>query len=104
MKELESIFKNREEIEKFFGDEVFRFKFMSEGTMYFETLNPIFISDQLVRFQLAFYYENGLDFFGYSSFKSWLDNFQLSEVSCINEESLVLTKMYFEEYKGNEAD
>ena len=39
---MENYFKNRQEVEQFFDNEVFVFSFFTEGQIYFETLRPIF--------------------------------------------------------------
>tara|TARA_R110002051_G_scaffold322578_1_gene413451 strand:- start:345 stop:680 length:336 start_codon:yes stop_codon:yes gene_type:complete len=99
--ELKSHFKTRKEVEEFFGDEVFKFTFMTEGTMYFETLNPIFLNEELHVFQLSFYHNDSHDFFAYSSFTDWLDKYQLSEVEIISKETNKRTQMYFDTWNEN---
>ena len=96
IKELKDHFKNREEVEKFFGGEQFKFTFMSEGTIFFETLNPIYVNEELHSFQIAFYNNDRNDFFAYSSFNDWLGGFQLQEVEIESEENHKRTKMYFD--------
>jgi hypothetical protein len=95
---MENYFKNRKEVEQFFKNEVFAFKFMSDNTIYFETLNPIFLGNELYDFSLCFYYEDCKDFFNYSSFSQWLDQFQLSEVVKINTATNERESLYFEKY------
>jgi hypothetical protein len=95
---MEQFFKNRKEVEQFFKDEVFAFKFMSDNIIYFETLNPIFLGNELYNFSLCFYYEDCKDFFRYSSFNQWLDQFQLSEVVKINEATQQRESLYFAKY------
>ena len=102
MQELENYFKNREEVEKYFSKEMFEFQFMSDGVMYFRTLEPVFIGDNLGSFQLSFYSNHLKDFFKFSSFKSWLSEFQLAGVTWISEETEEQTGMYFERYKETE--
>jgi len=98
MEEFENYFKNRKEIEEFFTNEVFKFSHMSDNRMFFESLNPVFLGDCLVSFSLSFYFEEGKDFFAYSSFKDWLEKFQLSEVTCTVEETSEYCLMYFRTY------
>ncbi len=99
--ELKNHFKNRKEVEDFFGEEVFKFSFMSEGTIYFETLNPIYVNDQLYDFQISFYKTEGRDFFAYSSFTDWLDRHQLAEVEIRSKEKEERTEMYFDTWDKN---
>jgi hypothetical protein len=101
MKEFKNYFKSREEVEKYFGDEVFKFDFMSDNTMYFKTLKPAFVAEQLVTFQIAFYFEKCQDFFSYSNFVHYLDKFQLAKVICISEETAKRETMFFRQYKSS---
>ena len=98
MEHYQDYFKCREEVEEFFKDEVFKFSFMSSNKMYFESLNAKFLGDELVSYQLSFYFEEGEDFFAYSSLKDWLIKHQLSEVVCTSEETIENVVMYFEKY------
>lgn len=99
MKIKESFFKSRVEVYKYFGDQMFAFEFMSDNTMFFKTLSPVFIEDKLYHFQLGFYYESGNDFFAYSSLDSWLDKFQLSTVIAESQELEPHVQVFFERYK-----
>lgn len=101
MEQFKDYFKSREEVEKYFGNEVFKFKHMSDNMMTFVALQPRFIDEELFVFSLTFYYEDG-DFFDYSSFDNWFDKFQLSEVACISEETHKITSMFFRKYKDQE--
>ena len=98
MKKFEKYFKNRKEVEEYFGNEVFKFSFMGDNIMHFESLNPIFVDGELVKFQFSFYFEAGNDFFAYSSFKDWFDKFQLSKVTCNSEETNESSIMFFSRY------
>ena len=98
MKQFENYFKNRKEVEDYFKNEVFKFSFMGGSMMCFDSLKPVFIDDELFSFKLDFYYENGNDFFDYSSFSDWLDGFQLSSVTCISEETHESQVMFFSQY------
>jgi hypothetical protein len=97
---MENFFRNRKEVEDFFKNEYFVFTFFSEGTIYFETLRPIFLGNELFKFQLCFYMpENGAsDFFNYSSFNDWLDKFQLSSVIKVDEIDNSTEELYLEKY------
>lgn len=98
IQEIKNHFKSRKEVEHFFGEDVFKFTFMSEGTIHFETLNPMYINGELHRFCISFYYTNDNDFFCYSSFIDWLDKYQLQEVSVISDETNIKTQMYFDRF------
>ena len=100
MEEFKDYFKSRKEEEKFFKDEVFKFTYMSENMISFETLYPISIDSELVNFELTFYYENQT-FFAYSNFNTWFEELQLMEVSCSYENQTSGTKMYFSKYKDS---
>ena len=65
----ENFFKNRKEVEEFFKNEMFEFSFHSEGTIFYNTLEPIFLNDELFKFQLSFYIpeSGGDDFFKFSN-------------------------------------
>jgi len=54
MKHLENYFKSEEEVTKYFDNEVFKFIFMCDNIMEFETLNPVIIEDDLITFKLSF--------------------------------------------------
>ena len=99
MKHYENIFKSREEVEKYFGEEVFSFSFIGDNIITFTSLNPKFIDEELFDFELSFYYESGKDFFAYSSLNTWLYNFQLSSVTCKSQETQERTEMFFRKYK-----
>jgi len=99
MKQFENFFKNRKEVEAFFDNEVFKFTFMGENMMTFDSLNPKFVDEELFSFSLSFYYEEGNNFFAYSSFKDWLCEFQLSNVTCESSESHERSSMFFRTYK-----
>lgn len=99
MKQFEDYFKSRAEVEQYFGEEVFKFTFMSDNLINFETLNPAFIDGELVNFRFSFFYKSGYDFFAYSSFKTWFDKFQIHEVECISEETHERAIMYSEVVK-----
>lgn len=98
MIEYKEYFKNRKEVEDFFNDETFKFALMTDNMMHFESLNPIFLGEKLVSFQLVFYFEEGCDFFTYSGFHTWLDDHQLSSVKCKSEESGEIVEMFFAKY------
>lgn len=103
MELFENYFKNRDEVEKYFGKEVFKFSFMSDNMMHFETLSPRFIDGELFNFSLRFYFgDSGYEFFNYSSFDKWLDKFQLSEVECISEETHKRASMFFKQYNKDD--
>jgi hypothetical protein len=96
---MENYFKNRLEVEQFFKNEYFVFLFMTESVMHFETLRPIFLGNELFKFQVAFYYEDGETFFNYSAFNDWLDKFQLSQVIKISEDDNSQETLYFKKYE-----
>lgn len=96
---MKNYFRNRQEIESFFKNEYFVFKFMTESIIHFETLRPIFLGNELFNFQVAFYYEEGETFFNYSSFEDWLDKFQLSQVIKICETNNSQETLYFKKYE-----
>mgnify|MGYP003643201453 CR=1 FL=1 len=98
MEKFENYFKSRKEVEEYFGNEVFKFSFMGDNIIYFKSLHPVIIDNELVIFQLSFYFEEGRDFFAYSSFKDWFDQFQLSEVVCTSEETHENSVMFFSKY------
>ena len=98
MKHYKNYFKNRKEVEAYFGKEVFKFSFISDNIMEFESLNPVILPDGLFVFKLSFYYEEGSDFFCYSSFTDWFDRFQLSEVVIKSEETHKTKSMFFKKY------
>jgi len=98
-------FKNEEEIKQFFKGQTLKFSFKSEGTMFFETLYPQMIGDELLMFQISFY-ENENDYFCYSSLdgeNGWLDKFQIAEVQSISEIDKSHTDLYFRMYNDNNA-
>jgi len=95
---MENYFRNRLEVEQFFKNEYFVFSFMTDQTMFFETLRPIFLGGELFKFQVSFYYNDGGTFFNFSSFNDWLDEFQLSEVVKISEVDNSTEILYFEKY------
>jgi|AntRauTorckE5430_2_1112549.scaffolds.fasta_scaffold01008_15 hypothetical protein len=99
MKHLENYFKSEEEVTKYFDNEVFKFIFMCDNIMEFETLNPVIIEDDLITFKLSFYYEEGEAFFAYSTFAQWLDLFQLSEVKAVDSNTNERITMYFKEFE-----
>lgn len=104
MKQLENYFKTRKEVEAYFQKEVFRFTFMSDNIMTFRTLMPKIIDGQLLSFELSFYYVDCETFFDYSSFEEWLDNFQLSTVTGISDDTGEQVILYFKEYDDKKAD
>lgn len=99
----ENYFKNRQEVEQFFKGEYFEFSFFSDGTLFFETLRPIFLGDKLFRFQLSFYtsYQWNREFFRFSSFDDWLDKYQLSGVTKIDEVDNSQEELFFETFDEN---
>jgi hypothetical protein len=98
MKHYKNYFKSRKEVEEYFDKEFFKFLFISDNIMEFESLNPVMLEGGLFSFKISFYYEEGSDFFCYSSFKDWFDKFQLSEVIIINEETHNTETMFFRKY------
>ena len=100
MEHYKDYFKSRKEVEEYFGKEKFRFSFMSDNIIHFNSLEPVFIDDELVTFQLSFYYELGEDFFDYASFETWLVNFELSQVRMISEVDNQEVQMFFAKYKN----
>lgn len=80
VEDYKDYFKTQKEVYEFFEVEVFKFHFMMDNIMTFQTLNPIFIGSELANFNICFYYESGRDFFCYSSFHDFLDNFKISSV------------------------
>jgi hypothetical protein len=90
-------FKTRKEVEKFFITNEFRFIFMSEGMAYFKTLKPKENNKIYYDFELCFYVQDN-DFFNYSSFETWFQGMQLSEVISINTETNKRNECYFEMY------
>lgn len=96
---MEDYFKNRKEVEQFFNNEVFVFSFFSEGQIYFETLRPIFLGDELFKFEISFYINSSETFFKYSSFDDWLDKFQLAQVVKISEIDNSQETLYFDIYE-----
>ena len=96
-------FKNRKEVEQFFKNEMFEFSFSTGSTIYYETLEPIFLGNGLFKFQLGFYTpEEGCDdFFKFSSFNKWLDKFQLSSVEKISQENLSHEQLFSESFDAN---
>jgi len=99
MQKLSNFFKDRNEVERYFGDKVFEFVFMSDGVMHFTSLEPIFIADRLGRFDLSFFHNETADFFRFSGFQSWLDKFQICDVKWISEEDGEEVLVYSEKYK-----
>ena len=94
-------FKNEEEIKQFFKGQTLKFTFKSEGQIFFETLYPMSIGDELTIFQLSFY-DNQNDFFCYSSLSGengWLDKFQIANINSISEVDNSNTELYFSTYK-----
>tara|TARA_R110000764_G_scaffold72464_2_gene148601 strand:+ start:321 stop:605 length:285 start_codon:yes stop_codon:yes gene_type:complete len=73
-------FNNRKEIEEYFKDEVFKFAYMSDNMMTFETLNPKNIHGNFYNFELVFCYSDHNSFFAYSSLTEWLDCFEIIQV------------------------
>ena len=98
---VENYFKDRKEVEQFFKGEFFKFKFMSDNMMCFETLSPKSMADDYYTFQVSFYFELGECFFEYSSFDEWLDKFQLAQVESISNETHERCEMYFRQYQDN---
>ena len=96
---MENYFKNRQEVEQFFDNEVFVFSFFTEGQIYFETLRPIFLGDELFKFQISFYINPSETFFNYSSFDDWLDKFQLAEVVKVSDTDNTQETLYFDTYE-----
>ena len=101
MDHFKDYFKSRKKVEQFFGSELFKFSFMSDNTIFFETLEPRIIDDVLYSFEISFYHESGFDFFNYSGFHSWLDNMQLHKVEAICELDNDRETMYFKQYEEN---
>lgn len=96
-------FKNRKEVEQFFKGEYFEFSFYSDGTIFFNTLRPIFLGDELFSFQISFYcpYVGGGDFFRFSSFTDWLDRYQLSSIIKIDESNNFNESLFFQTFDEN---
>jgi len=99
----DNFFKSRDEVNQFFKGSTLRFEFQSDNTIYFKTLQPMFLGGELFCFQLSFY--NSLsDFFSFSSLNekesctNWLSNFQLSEVNKISEVDNKHTQLFFNTY------
>ena len=92
-------FKNRKEVEEYFLSEMFKFTYMSDNMISFETLSPHFIDENFYDFELMFYYDNGKSFFDYSSFDSWLDAFQLSRLTLIPTDGSKRKALYFAQYQ-----
>lgn len=101
MEHFKDYFKSRKEVQDFFGSEVFKFSFMSEDTIFFDTLEPRIINDVLYSFEISFYHESGNDFFNYSGFHSWLDKMQLHQVDIICETNNERETMYFRPYEND---
>lgn len=98
MNQFKDYFNSKEEVKEYFKNEVFKFSYMSDNTMCFETLNPVIIDGNLTSFSLSFYYEDGNDFFAYSSFNDWLSKFQISDVTAISESTQERVTMFFRKY------
>lgn len=101
MKKLKKSFKNREEVEKYFKNDVFKFVFISDNAMHFESLNPHWVGEKLYSFELEFYFNEGREFFCYSSFADWFKYHQLSRVIMISEETKERTELFFAMYDEN---
>jgi len=96
-------FKSEEEIKQFFKGQTLKFSFKSDGQIFFDTLYPNMIGDELLKFQLAFY-DNPNDWFCYSALNGengWLDKFQIASVTSISEVDNVHEKLYFTMYNEN---
>ncbi len=93
-------FRNRQEVNDFFGDEIFKFHFRSDGVLTFDTLEPINLGGDYFDFSVTLFDKELTDFFCYSKLSGWLDQFQIFEVikykSGNKEDREVL---YFEQYK-----
>tara|TARA_R110000851_G_scaffold168390_1_gene314236 strand:- start:48 stop:362 length:315 start_codon:yes stop_codon:yes gene_type:complete len=98
MKHYKNYFKSRKEVEEYFGGEFFKFLYISDNIMEFQSLNPVMLEEGLFTFTLLFYYDSGNDFFCYSSFNDWFDSFQLSEVTLTSEETNNTETMFFSKY------
>lgn len=98
MEHFKNYFKTRKEVESFFGSGLFKFSFMSDNLIFFKTLEPRIIDDVLYSFEISFYYESGMDFFNYSGFDSYLDQFQLHQVDAICDLDNDRETMYFRKY------
>lgn len=98
MEQYENYFKNEQEVKEYFKKEVFKFTFMSDNTIFFKSLNPIFIDMNLVSFTLSFYYEKYGDFFDFSNLDDLLGKFQICDVVCQSKETIEFSTMFFSKY------
>tara|TARA_R110002072_G_C7578676_1_gene501850 strand:+ start:188 stop:502 length:315 start_codon:yes stop_codon:yes gene_type:complete len=98
MKHYKDYFKSRKEVEQYFGNDFFKFLYISDNIIEFESLNPVMLEDGLFTFTLLFYYDNVSDFFCYSSFNDWFGKFQLSEVTLTSEQTHNTETMFFSKY------
>ena len=98
---MENYFKNRKEIEQFFGNQFFEFSFQSDGMVFYDTLAPITLGDEMFSFQLSFYLPTNKsnDFFRFSSFNCFLEKFQLASVVKISIADNSHEGLFEEQYK-----
>tara|TARA_R110000851_G_scaffold253831_1_gene406319 strand:- start:47 stop:355 length:309 start_codon:yes stop_codon:yes gene_type:complete len=94
-------FKNKEEVNKFFKHKTVKFSFMSDQTIFLKTVSPHFTNDDLVHFELSFYYEGNNDFFCYEDVEELNDRFQISQVTMISQSDNSTFELFFAQYKEN---
>ena len=94
-------FKTEEEVREFFKGVVFKFEFLSDGEIYFNSLERTLLNGELIRFSISLYHSGG-DFFCYSSFKGsegWLDKFQISSVETVSTQNKERKQLYFSKWQ-----
>ena len=99
MEHFKNFFKSRIDAQEFFKHQMFKFSFMCDNTIFFDTLEPRIIEGVLYSFEISFYHESGFDFFNYSSFSSYLNNMQLHKVDIIRNADNNRETMFFKQYR-----
>ena len=100
MEQYKDFFKNRAEVNEYFKNDTFKFHYMSDNTIFFDSLVPLITDDGYYHYEVSFYFEEGYDFFCYAQFNDWFDQFQLSEVLIKNELTKETETMFFKKYQN----
>ena len=91
-------FKNDNEVLEFFSKYTLKFHFISDGTIFFKTLVPYFTNDDLVEFQVSFYFNDINELFCYERLEDLIHKFQISQVTSISCNDLSQNELFFREY------
>lgn len=95
--------KNRQEINEFFKNSMFKFTFRGGGILAFETIEPIDVDGSLRHFEVTVFDADDKDFFCYSKIDHWLKYFQVFEVRMLDNTDTGVC-LYFAQFINPDED